>query len=56
MILLVVIGMILMWACPNEVNGFSLDIAGQILFWIGVITTILGFFYFGSIVSLVRRR
>lgn len=45
-IVLIVIGAVLMWAFPNTAhwgnNEINVDLIGKILFWIGVIPTLIG--------------
>lgn len=41
-IVLGVIGAILYWAVTVDTSGFNINTAGLILFWVGVVTAVIG--------------
>jgi hypothetical protein len=56
-IVLGVVGAIMYWAVTVKADGFDINTAGLILFWVGVVTAVIGLVltFMGSRSSTVRR-
>ena len=56
-IVLGVVGAILYWAVTASADGFDINAAGLILFWVGVVTAVIGLVltFMGSRSTTVRR-
>jgi hypothetical protein len=56
-IVLGVVGAIMYWAVTAKTDGFDINTAGLILFWVGVITAVIGLVltFMGSRSTTVRR-
>jgi hypothetical protein len=56
-IVLGVVGAIMYWAVTAETDGFDINAAGLILFWVGVVTAVIGLVltFMGSRSTTVRR-
>ncbi|MET0799624.1 MAG: hypothetical protein ABWZ53_00430 [Actinomycetota bacterium] len=56
-IVLGVVGAIMYWAITAKTDGFDINTAGLILFWVGVVTAVIGLVltFMGSRSTTVRR-
>ncbi len=56
-IVLGVVGAIMYWAITAKTDGFDINTAGLILFWVGVVTGVIGLVltFMGSRSTTVRR-
>jgi hypothetical protein len=56
-IVLGVVGAILYWAVTANADGFDINTAGLILFWVGIVTALIGLLltFMGTRSSTVRR-
>lgn len=56
-IVLGVVGAIMYWAVTADADGFDINTAGLILFWVGVVTAVIGLAltFMGSRSTTVRR-
>ena len=56
-IVLGVVGAIMYWAVTAKTDGFDINAAGLILFWVGILTAVIGLVltFMGSRSTTVRR-
>jgi H+/Cl- antiporter ClcA len=56
-IVLGVVGAIMYWAVTAKADGFDINAAGLILFWVGIVTAVIGLVltFVGSRSTTVRR-
>ena len=56
-IVLGVVGAIMYWAVTAKADGFDINAAGLILFWVGIVTAVIGLVltFMGSRSTTVRR-